>query len=249
MVIIFAASVVPFTFIFAPPERDVQGHYVTWEKYRELCSKPHWDESNIADSMVICSHLTGTMVDWRGTIKKVVVKKIDNQAESFINILPWTVANWLKCTYGEEYPKDCANTTSTIEKDLCEINTLQNRRCHLKKLNRYTFEMWVMMPIDDENVHDVRVEASHWFKDSMLQIKENDHVHFRAALKEEVGNVWPVLRLYYVECESCPQKVIGEASMFHQQSGWNVFTAIRNAIQSVWNFFMAPIIEFRREVK
>lgn len=245
MVVIFAASVIPFTFVFTPPERDVEGKYVTWDTYSELCSKPQWDKTSIAHSMVICTHLTNTMVEWTGEVKKVTVKSIDNQAESFINILPWSIANWLKCTYGEEYPKDCSNTTDSIERNLCEINVMQNRRCHLKRLNRYLFEMWVKMPVGDSYVHDVRVEASHWFMKSMMKIKEGHLVRFRAALKSDLGNVWPVLKLYYVQCESCMEKILGQSTAFSQHAGWQIFVAIRDAIRSVWNFFMAPIIVFQ----
>ncbi|ELT98538.1 hypothetical protein CAPTEDRAFT_205743 [Capitella teleta] len=244
LVLIFAASVIPFTFVFTPPERNVQGNYVTWDKYKSLCSKPQWDETNIAHSMVICSHLSNMMVDWSGVVKKVTVKKIDNQAEAFINALPWSMANWLKCTYGEEYPSDCTNLTSTIEQTLCEMNIAQNRNCHLKKLNRYQFEMWVTMVIDNDNMHDIRVEASHWFKDSMMKIQSGDTVRFRAALKSEIGNIWPILKLFYVECENCPMEVIGESSAFYQQTGWHIFVAIRDAIRAVWNFFMAPLLVF-----
>ncbi len=248
LAVLFCFSMLPVAFIFSPPERDVGGHYITWAQYRDICSQPQWDRTNMADSMIHCTHLTDTMVDWEGSVKKIVIKKIDNQAESFMDVLPWALGNWLRCTYGDEYP-ECDTIEDKVERDVCQINVLQGRGCHMKNLNRYTFEMWVKMPLDGENVHDVRIEAGHWFKDTLVKIKENEQVRFRAALKSELGNVWPVLKLYHITCTSCAEAVEfgtkGISTRFLESYG--VLIHIKHAFQGLWNFFIAPVIQFVRE--
>ena len=62
------------------------------------------------------------------------------------------------------------------------------------------------MPIDEENVHDVRVVASHWFGETLMSITENN-VHFHAMLLSELGNTWPVIRLHNIECNICAPNV------------------------------------------
>ena len=245
LAIIFALSILPMAFLFAPPERDVRGHYVTWQQYEKICSKPHWDATNIADTMMTCSQLTGTMVEWTGSVKKIVVKSSENQAEGFIDMLPWALANWLKCTYGEEYP-ECDTIENEFERLTCQINKLQGRSCHMKNLNRYVFEMWLSLPLEGGATHDVRLVASHWFKDTLAKLKSQDSVKIRASLQDEIGNKWPVLKLYHVQCMSCTDDVeFGSSGLTSKLlETYGIMLHVKRSFQGLWNFFLAPVVEF-----
>ena len=238
-------TVIPFLAVYAPPEPHTKGAYLSWETYRELCSKPMWDKRDIANAQIQCDHLTHIMVSWTGTVKKVVVKSIDNPSEKFVDIFPLFIGNWLKCTYGEEYPTDpevCANVSSTrTEADICKLRIQQGIKCHMNNMNRYLFEIWVQMPIDKENVHDVRVEARDAFKSVILGLKAGDVISFRAALQSELGNIWPVLKLYYVKCLS---KELTSASVEDEDLVGGVVGSMQRAMFDTFNFFTAPVIEF-----
>ncbi len=238
-------TVVPLLAVYSPPEPHTKGAYLSWETYREHCSKPMWDQRDIAYSQIQCDHLTHVMVSWTGTIKKVVVKSIDNPSEHFVDIFPLFIGNWLKCTYGEEYPTDpdkCAEISSNpTEVEICKLRVQQGIKCHMNNMNRYLFEIWVQMPIDADNVHDVRVEARHAFKDVLLGLRAGDVITFRASLQSDLGNVWPVLKLYHVQCVS---KDVTSGNVEDDDLVGDVVGQMQRAMFDTFNFFTAPVIEF-----
>ncbi len=236
-------TVVPMMYMIAPPEKDVGGQYMTWHQYKTYCSKPMWDQSNIAHSQIMCSHMKYMMVNWEGHVKKVVVSKIDNQAEGFVDLLPTSLGDWLKCTYGEEYPP-CETLENPAERQLCEIQTLQGQKCHMKDLDHYTFELWVRMKLDFGNEQDIRIVARHAFKRSLLHLKEDDHVSFRASLTSQLGNTWPFLKLYHVECLSCPEAVKSSKEDEDEGGPITALILLKDAVYSTFNFFLAPVIQF-----
>lgn len=243
LVFVFILSVIPMIYYFTPPERDVEGKYLRWEQYRKYCSQPQWDQTNIADAMIKCNHLKYSMVEWTGHVKKVTVKEIYNQANQVLGYMPFVVSNWIRCTYGNAYPH-CSEIEDPGNKEICELATMQNKgNCHLQNMNRYTFEVWVKMPIDNDNVHDVKLIASDWFKECLLKLKENDQVYFRASLLNNMGNIWPELRLYYIECKSCEGNVSYGSKSFLSETSWNILKLLQKGAYETWNFFFAPIIE------
>ena len=249
--ILFVASSVPLAYVFAPMELTVTGPRVTWQQYRSLCSRPQWEKTNIADSMVACSHLSGLMVDWNATVKKIVVKRVDNQAEAFLNLLPWSVSDSLKCAYGHEYP-ECSSVDDPRERLLCEVSTMQGRKCHIKNLNRYTFEIWVRLPLDDNmdnetEFHDVRVIASHWYKDVLMKIRDGEVINLRAMLVTELGNVWPILKLYHITCESRMEPLTFSHTGMTEDS-LNIVRRMARAVFDMCNFFIYPVVEIQYNI-
>ena len=187
-------------FLRTPIEKDVEGRYVTWEQYRDLCSQPQWDKTNIAHAQLRCAHLKHSVVEWQGTVKKIVIKATHNQAEEFLNYFPLAVSDWIKCAYGERYPQ-CDTLSDKNERDLCNLATLQGHHtCHIHNLDIYVFEIWLQMPLENGVVHDVRIEASNWFKTELMKLSTGDNLKVRAALKVNLGNTWPELKLYHVSC-------------------------------------------------
>ncbi|KAI0227481.1 Wolframin [Lamellibrachia satsuma] len=203
----FVALFVTFTLL----ESTAPGPRVTWQQYRSLCSRPRWEKTNIADSMVACSHLSGLMVDWNATVKKIVVKRVDNQAEAFLNLLPWPVSDLFTYVCGHKY-SECSSVDDPGRRMLCEVSTMQGRERHMKNLNRYTFEIWVRLPLDDNmdnetEFQDVRVIASHRYKDVLMKIRDGEVINLHAMLVSELGNISPILKLDHITCESCVKPV------------------------------------------
>ena len=239
-------SVIPMMYLITPPERDVGQAYVTWDQYRKFCSKPQWDQTNMAHSQILCSNFQDMTAEWTGDITKIVVKSIDNQAEDFISKLPVTVGNWLRCTYGKEYPP-CGEIENTLDRELCEISTMQDQSCHLEEMNFYTFEVWVAMEIDAENIHDVRIKARHEFKDILLSLKAGNTVTYRGSLDGRLGDRWPELQLYHIQCNSCMETLTpaGSVDLQPEESGLTLtLRLVKQAVYDAINFFMSPVLDF-----
>ena len=87
---------------------------LTWRQYGQLCGPASWDTKGVAQTQVFCSHLEGHRVTWTGTFKHVSVAETENGAQSVINMLPVFMGDWLRCLYGEKYPKCEQRNTSAI---------------------------------------------------------------------------------------------------------------------------------------
>ena len=163
-------------------------------------------------------------------------------------VIQMSVLYFLRCTYGETYP-DCQTLEDDHAKEICELSTMQTGcRCHLANMNKYTFDVWVKMPIDNDTSHDIKIVASDWFKETLMKIRENDEVYFRASLLNNLGNVWPELRLYYIECKSCdhvPGHVAYGSKTFLTETSWNILNVVRKGLFEMWNFFFAPVVELK----
>ena len=245
LVVLSVFTVIPLMYFVGPQEVDVGGDYLPWENYAEFCSKPQWDKTSIADAQITCSHLHNVMVAWSGQVKKVTVKKIENGGDSFVNLLPAALGNWLRCTYGQEYPPCDNEMLSAEDKRLCQMFTIQGRQCHMKAMDYYTLEMWVTMVVDPETTQDVRVEARDSFKNVLLKLRAGDQVAFRAALTGNLGNSWPEMKLYHVECTSCGERLVSSLADEEDDKGvMYVLTLIKNAIYDTMNFFFYPVMEF-----
>ncbi|KAL1023935.1 hypothetical protein UPYG_G00049250 [Umbra pygmaea] len=78
---------------------------LTWRQYGDLCGPPAWKEKGVAQTQIFCTHLDGHQVTWRGSFRHVRVAETENGAQSVINLLPVFMGDWLRCLYGETYPK------------------------------------------------------------------------------------------------------------------------------------------------
>ncbi|XP_045075415.1 wolframin [Coregonus clupeaformis] len=92
---------------------------LTWKQYSALCGPPAWKEKGMAQTQIFCTHLDGHQVMWTGRFRQVRVAETENGAQSVINLLPVFMGDWLRCLYGETYPKcdplrnNSTNTSST----------------------------------------------------------------------------------------------------------------------------------------
>lgn len=243
LVVISVFAMIPAMYVFQLPEPELGGHYLDWPSYARYCSKPQWDLTSIADSQIKCSHFRHLMVSWNGTVSKIVIKKSENQAEAFVELFPKAISDWLKCTYGEHYP-ECSEIEDDHKRGLCEVETMQGTMCHMKRLNYLTIEVWVAMRVADYD-HQVRLVAQHGFRKALRHIRAGDQVSFRASLLEELGNVYPVLRLYHLQCHTCSEELQLDLQEDDEEYGiFSIFSIFKKAVCATFNFFTLPIVEF-----
>lgn len=147
---------------------------LTWQQYGKNCGPPAWQARGMAQTQIWCSHLEGHRVTWTGRFRHVRVAEIENGAQSVINLLPVFIGDWMRCLYGEAYPKcEPVNATTTSaanasapeaaipgtaqylllqrqleDEELCQIKALAKHNCHVKRFDSYRFEVTVGMPFD-----------------------------------------------------------------------------------------------------
>lgn len=159
------------TYVYHAEGQKVYNSTLTWSQYSQACGPPAWESKGTAQTQIFCSHLQGHRVTWAGRFKHVRVAETENGAQSVINMLPVFVGDWLRCLYGETYPKcDPKNDTLTNitaadltassasasvslpillrmqdEEELCQIKALAKHTCHVKRFDSYRFEVTVGM--------------------------------------------------------------------------------------------------------
>ena len=233
-------SVIPLMYLYVPAEVETVGSLMTWDQYKTFCSHPAWQETNMANAQIRCAHLKHVKVDWSGKVKMVRITKIENQIEALFDYLPYSLASWLQCVYGEEYPKCNATEQDPKELELCKMYESHHRKCHTRNLDYYHFEVWVTMTIEEGVTQDVILKARDHFRDAILLLQEGHDISFRARLKSDMGGLRPELILKHLDCPTC-QAVIPDLDTFEESS---VFSAIGQAASAVLNFFTAPVIVF-----
>lgn len=179
-VILLCISLVIFffaTYVYHAEGQKVYNSTLTWSQYSQVCGPPAWETNGMAQTQIFCSHLHGHRITWTGRFKHVRVAETENGAQSVINMLPVFMGDWLRCLYGQTYPK-CEPKNSTVanvtaadlaasspsatvslpvllqmqeEEELCQIKALAKHTCHVKRFDSYRFEVTVAM-ISDGNV-------------------------------------------------------------------------------------------------
>lgn len=162
-------------YVYHAEGEKVYNSTLTWSQYGQVCGPPAWETKGIAQTQIFCSHLNGHRVTWTGRFKQVRVAETENGAQSVINMLPVFVGDWLRCLYGETYPK-CEPKNATVanltaadltassasgpvslpilllsqdEEELCQLKALAKHTCHVKRFDSYRFEVTVGMVQDE----------------------------------------------------------------------------------------------------
>lgn len=166
MVILFSS-----VYVYHAERQTVYNSTLTWDQYNQACGPPAWKTKGMAQTQIFCSHLHGHRVTWTGHFRQVRVAETENGARSVINMLPAFMGEWLRCLYGERYPKcepknaTVANVTAATraangtpsaaasqqpamlqmqeEQELCQIKALAKKACHIKRYDSYRFEVTV----------------------------------------------------------------------------------------------------------
>ncbi|XP_008415240.2 wolframin isoform X2 [Poecilia reticulata] len=156
-------------YVYHAEGQKVYNSTLTWNQYSQTCGPPAWESKGMAQTQIFCSHLQGHRVTWTGRFRHVRIAETENGAQSVINMLPVFIGDWMRCLYGETYPKcdpkntSLANSTAAEiadsalsgpvslatllkmqeEEELCQIKALAKHTCHVKRFDSYRFEVTV----------------------------------------------------------------------------------------------------------
>lgn len=254
-------------YIYYSEGQKVYNSTLTWHQYSEACGPPSWQSKGMAQTQIFCSHLYGHRVTWTGRFKHVRVADTENGAQSVINILPVFMGDWLRCLYGESYPK-CEPKNATVpnmtviladsepvpvplllkmqeEEEICRIKSLAKHTCHVKRFDSYRFEVTVGIIFEDrpeleDPARDILLIASHEFRQVLLNLNSGNVVEFSTKLEGRLGAKAPAFELKAIHCLDCPSSELTGGRQVKIERNWRRTTL--RALKFAFDFFFSPIL-------
>ncbi|XP_056145768.1 wolframin [Lampris incognitus] len=270
LILVWLSAVVLFCwmYVYRSEGMKVYNSTLTWPEYSNLCGPRAWKESNMAQTQILCSHLEGHRVTWTGRFKYVRVTDIENGAQSVINLLPVFVGNWMRCLYGEPYPLCDSGENATTEPQplpapappaedaLCKLKKLAKHECHIKRFDRYKFEVTMGMPLerktrngtiveDEDATKDIVLRASNEFRPVLLHMTTGSLVEFSTILEGRLGSKWPVFELKAINCMSCADTRVSSRRQYKIEHDWR--RSAQGSLQFAFDFFFNPFLTARLE--
>lgn len=242
---------------------------LTWVQYSQACGPPAWETKGMAKTEIFCSHLHGHRVTWTGRFKHVRVAETDNGAQSVINMLPVFMGDWLRCLYGERYPR-CEPKNTTVanltaanlaassasasasvpmllqmpeEEELCQIKALAKNTCHIKHFDEYRFEVMIGMIREggvDDPARDIILMASHEFRQVLLNLSPGNMVEFSIKLEGRLGAKAPAFELKAIHCLNCVSSLLPGGRQVKIERDWRRTTM--RALKFAFDFFFSPFL-------
>ncbi|XP_045627340.1 wolframin [Ursus americanus] len=252
LILVWVSAVMLFCwfYVYRSEGMKVYNSTLTWQQYGFLCGPRAWKETNMARTQILCSHLEGHRVTWTGRFKYVRVTEIDNSAESAINMLPFFIGDWMRCLYGDAYPACSPGNASTAEEELCRLKQLAKHPCHIKKFDRYKFEITVGMPYrgangsrspeEDDVTKDIVLRASGEFKDVLLGLRQGSLIEFSTVLEGRLGSKWPVFELKAISCLNCMAQLSPARRHVKIERDWR--STVHGAVKFAFDFFFFPFL-------
>ncbi|KAF6133762.1 wolframin ER transmembrane glycoprotein [Phyllostomus discolor] len=251
LILVWISAVVLFcwVYVYRSEGMKVYNSTLTWPQYGALCGPRAWKETNMARTQILCSHLEGHRVTWTGRFKYVRVTDIDNSAESAVNMLPLFLGDWMRCLYGEAYPACSPGNASTAQEELCRLKLLAKHPCHMKRFDRYKFEITVGMPFgtngprgpeEDDVTKDIVLRASSEFKDVLLRLRQGSLVEFSTVLEGRLGSKWPVFELKAISCLNCMAQLSPARRHVKVEQDWR--STVHGAVKFAFDFFFFPFL-------
>ncbi|KAM9678864.1 wolframin isoform 1-T2 [Trichechus inunguis] len=252
LILVWVTAVVLFCwfYVYRSEGMKVYNSTLTWPQYSALCGPRAWRETNMARTQILCSHLEGHRVTWTGRFKYVRVTEIDNSAEAAINMLPFAVGDWLRCLYGEAYPPCSAGGVPTAEQELCRLKLLAKHPCHIKRFDRYKFELTVgVLPggadgtrgaEEDDVTKDIVLRASSEFRAVLLSLRQGSLVEFSTVLEGRLGSKWPVFELKAISCLNCAAQPSPAPRHVKLEQDWR--GTVHGALKFAFDFFFFPFL-------
>ncbi|XP_035282306.1 wolframin-like isoform X1 [Anguilla anguilla] len=257
LILVWISAIILFCwmYVYRSEGMKVYNSTLTWQQYSFTCGPRAWKESNMAKTQILCSHLEGHRVTWTGRFKYVRVTEIENGAQSVINLLPALVGDWMRCLYGEAYPACDPQNATLHEDELCRLKFLAKHECHIKRFDRYKFEVTMGMPLDrkgrngtledDDATKDIVLKASNEFKKVLLNLGAGSTVEFSTVLEGRLGSKWPVFELKAIHCLNCVSKLVPVGKQYKIEPDWR--GTAQQAIKFAFDFFFNPVLSARIE--
>uniref|UniRef100_A0A8C2YW30 Wolframin ER transmembrane glycoprotein n=1 Tax=Cyclopterus lumpus TaxID=8103 RepID=A0A8C2YW30_CYCLU len=223
-------------YVYHAEGQKVYNSTLTWRQYSQVCGPPAWETKGMAQTQLFCSHLHGHRVTWAGRFKHVRVAETDNGAQSVINMLPVFMGEWLRCLYGETYPK-CE------PKNMCLIKALAKHSCHIKRFDSHRFEVTVGMLRDggaEDPTRDVILMASHEFRQVLLNLNPGNMVEFSTKLEGRLGARAPAFELKAIHCLDCAASLLTGGRQVKIERDWRRTTM--RALKFAFDFFFSPFL-------
>lgn len=243
---------------------------LTWDQYNQACGPPAWKTKGMAQTQIFCSHLHGHRVTWTGHFRQVRVAETENGARSVINMLPSFMGEWLRCLYGERYPKcdttvaagQAANGTASAttsqqgllqiqeEQELCQIKALAKKACHIKRYDSHRFEITVgriQAGALDDPAMDIVLMASHEFRQVLLNLNPGNVVEFSTNLEGHLGARAPAFELKAINCVDCSSSLLTGGRHVKIERDWR--GATMRAMKFAFDFFFSPFLSAKISVK
>ncbi|XP_033015729.1 wolframin [Lacerta agilis] len=249
LILVWITAIVLFCwfYVYRSEGMKVYNSTLTWNQYGFLCGPRAWKETNMARTQILCSHLEGHRVTWTGRFKYVRVTDIDNSAESAVNMLPFFIGDWLRCLYGETYPACDPQNVTLEEEELCRLKYLTKHDCHMKRFDRYKFEITVGMPFngskvmeEDDVTKDIVLKASNEFKKVLLNLRQGSVIEFSTILEGRLGSKWPVFELKAISCLNCMSKLSPAGRHVKLEHDWR--STVQKALRFAFDFFFSPFL-------
>uniref|UniRef100_A0A8K9XY51 Wolframin ER transmembrane glycoprotein n=1 Tax=Oncorhynchus mykiss TaxID=8022 RepID=A0A8K9XY51_ONCMY len=251
LILCCVTMVMMFFWMYVYHSEGLQGYNstLTWRQYGQLCGPPAWKVKGVAQTQIFCTHLDGHQVTWTGRFRQVRVAETENGAQSVINLLPVFMGDWLRCLYGETYPK-CDplrnNSTNTPDEELCVIKALAKHTCHVKRYDSYVLEVGVGMPEEDgipeDRARDIKLVASHEFRQVLLRLQPGSLVEFSTTLEGRLGGQVPSFELKAIYCLDCDSSLL----TVKIERDWRRTTL--NSVKFAFDFFFSPFLSARIDV-
>ncbi|XP_007537658.1 wolframin isoform X2 [Erinaceus europaeus] len=249
LALVWLSAIVLFCWFYACRSEGAQVYNSTlsWSRYGHLCGPRAWRESNMARTQILCGHLEGHRVTWTGRFKYVRVTDTENSVEAAVGLLPQALGDWLRCLYGEPYP-DCGPGAPAAPAELCRLGPLAERACHVKRFDRYKFELTVGMPPegggrgpeDDDVTKDIVLRASGEFRGALLHLRQGSLVEFSTVLEGRLGSKWPVFELKAIRCLNCMAELEPARRHVKLEQDWRAVA--HGALKFAFNFFFFPFL-------
>ncbi|XP_013882337.1 wolframin isoform X2 [Austrofundulus limnaeus] len=254
-------------YVYHAEGQKVYNSTLTWDQYSQACGPPAWEAKGMAQTQIFCSHLHGHRVTWVGQFKSVRIAETENGPQSVINILPVFMGDWLRCLYGETYPKcepkniTFANLTAAEangssvsmpmllrmqeEEELCQVKALAKHSCHVKRFDSYRFEVTVGVVRDgsaqtDDAARDLILVASHEFRQVLLNLRPGNVVEFSTKLEGRLGSKAPAFELKAIHCLDCASSTLSGGRQVKIERNWRRTTM--RALEFAFDFFFSPFL-------
>uniref|UniRef100_A0A674ARM1 Wolframin ER transmembrane glycoprotein n=1 Tax=Salmo trutta TaxID=8032 RepID=A0A674ARM1_SALTR len=258
LILCCVTMVMLFFWTYVYHSEGLQGYNstLTWRQYGQLCGPPAWKVKGVAQTQIFCTHLDGHQVTWTGRFRQVRVAETENGAQSVINLLPVFMGDWLRCLYGETYPKcdplrnNSTNTSTSSMEELCVIKALAKHTCHVKRYDSYVLEVGVGMPEEDgvpeDRARDIKLVASHEFRQVLLRLQPGSLVEFSTTLEGRLGGQVPSFELKAIYCLDCDSSLLTAAGQVKIERDWRRTTL--NSVKFAFDFFFSPFLSARIDV-
>uniref|UniRef100_A0A8K9WS17 Wolframin ER transmembrane glycoprotein n=1 Tax=Oncorhynchus mykiss TaxID=8022 RepID=A0A8K9WS17_ONCMY len=257
LILCCVTMVMMFFWMYVYHSEGLQGYNstLTWRQYGQLCGPPAWKVKGVAQTQIFCTHLDGHQVTWTGRFRQVRVAETENGAQSVINLLPVFMGDWLRCLYGETYPKcdplrNNSTNTPDEEEELCVIKALAKHTCHVKRYDSYVLEVGVGMPEEDgipeDRARDIKLVASHEFRQVLLRLQPGSLVEFSTTLEGRLGGQVPSFELKAIYCLDCDSSLLTAAGQVKIERDWRRTTL--NSVKFAFDFFFSPFLSARIDV-